>query len=176
MRERSVGLDEAKEVCRGLIREHVVKHLDVVEHAKAGNLYSPDLVRFLDAMSYTISGNVVWSMSCPRYHPDTQFNPQQQEWIANGIPDHLRKEKRVRPPKAQPWCTRPMQPIDKSPRISSSSSDNSSSSNCSPTSPLDTGFSAVQDAFLDLHLSPLHREVCGPSPGSLSPFPSPLSR
>jgi len=175
MQERSVGLEDAKEVCRALIRKNIEKHLDVVKNAKDGSQYSPDLVRFLDAMTYTISGNVAWSMSCPRYNIDAQYSPQQQEWMANGIPDHLRREKRTRPLKAQPRCTPLIQAADASISNSESASSDSSSSSTTPTTPSELCFSTDRDVFLDRHLSPLSREVSGvPFPFPFSQFQTPM--
>jgi len=175
MQERSVGLEDAKEVCRALIRKNIEKHLDVVKNAKDGSQYSPDLVRFLDAMTYTISGNVAWSMSCPRYNIDAQYSPQQQEWMANGIPDHLRREKRTRPLKAQPRCTPLIQAADTSISNSESASSDSRSSSTTPTTPSELCFSTNRDVFLDRHLSPLSREVSGvPFPFPFSQFQTPM--
>lgn len=95
MQEHSVGLEEAKEVCRKQVRTNVKKYLDVVERTKRENKYSKDLIRFMDGLVYSIGGNLVWSTTCPRYNADTQFNDQQVEWMTNGIPDHLRREKPI---------------------------------------------------------------------------------
>jgi ophiobolin F synthase len=31
--------------------------------------------KYLDALAYLISGNVVWSLNCPRYHPEHGYDP-----------------------------------------------------------------------------------------------------
>lgn len=31
--------------------------------------------RYLDALAYQVSGNVVWSLNCPRYQPDHRYDP-----------------------------------------------------------------------------------------------------
>ncbi|KAI9155010.1 Terpene cyclase ATR13 [Paramyrothecium foliicola] len=36
---------------------------------------SQKLDRYLRAMSYQVSGNVVWSLNCPRYNPDFRYDP-----------------------------------------------------------------------------------------------------
>jgi hypothetical protein len=36
---------------------------------------SEKLDRCLEALSYQVSGNVVWSLNCPRYHPEYRYNP-----------------------------------------------------------------------------------------------------
>ncbi|KAI1818647.1 isoprenoid synthase domain-containing protein [Poronia punctata] len=34
----------------------------------------PKLDRYLRALSYQVAGNVVWSLNCPRYHPDYRYD------------------------------------------------------------------------------------------------------
>lgn len=36
---------------------------------------SPMLLSYLSGLSHQISGNVVWSLNCPRYHPDYRYDP-----------------------------------------------------------------------------------------------------
>ncbi|CAN9134015.1 unnamed protein product [Alternaria alternata] len=36
---------------------------------------SEKLDRYLDALAYQISGNVVWSLNCPRYHREYRYDP-----------------------------------------------------------------------------------------------------
>jgi hypothetical protein len=36
---------------------------------------SDKLDRYLRALAYQISGNVVWSLNCPRYHPEHRYDP-----------------------------------------------------------------------------------------------------
>jgi hypothetical protein len=37
--------------------------------------FSDKLDRYLRALAYQISGNVVWSLNCPRYHPKHRYDP-----------------------------------------------------------------------------------------------------
>lgn len=101
MKEKGMNLNEAKELCRRLIRENMLKYMQVLKDVKEPNRYPPNVVQLLEALLYVMSGNLVWSASCPRYHPVAQYNEHQIEWMAKGIPKHLLKEKLVPPPKRQ---------------------------------------------------------------------------
>jgi hypothetical protein len=101
MQEHAMGLDKAKEMCRRLIRENIDKYLQDLQHVKESNKYADNIVRLLDALLYVVSGNIVWSASCPRYHQDVQFSEQQIEWMKHGIPKYLLREKLV-PARKQP--------------------------------------------------------------------------
>ncbi|KAL8857847.1 MAG: hypothetical protein Q9178_005603 [Gyalolechia marmorata] len=77
MREHSIGVEEAKGMCRRVIKQKVSEYLDIVEQNRGNTNLSPDLRRYLDAMQYTLSGNAVWSLDSPRYksfgnHADLQ--------------------------------------------------------------------------------------------------------
>lgn len=68
-----VAAREAKaiEICREEIRKYVAQYRSIVDDAKSKpDLYSPDLRAYLEAILYTISGNLVWSITCPRYNTD----------------------------------------------------------------------------------------------------------
>ncbi|KAG6353554.1 hypothetical protein INS49_005516 [Diaporthe citri] len=86
MQEHQTDVDGAMQICRKLIVDHVAKYLDVIEATKNDESISLDLRRYLDAMLYSISGNVVWSLECPRYNPDINFNETQREWMRLGVP------------------------------------------------------------------------------------------
>jgi hypothetical protein len=51
---------------------------------------SPKLDRYLRGLAYQVSGNVVWSLNCPRYHPEFQYDPNA------GIEDAITVERRGR--------------------------------------------------------------------------------
>jgi hypothetical protein len=90
-----LDLDDAKKICRRLVRKNLDEYLGVVKQAKERGIYSNDLLRFLDVLIYSVLGNAVWSSGCPRYHESVQFSEQQLGWITHGIPDTLRREKPV---------------------------------------------------------------------------------
>lgn len=74
MKERSISVDEAKTVCRSIIRENVSKHLKILEENRTNEDLSTELRRYMEAMQYSLSGNAVWGLICPRYHPSAQFS------------------------------------------------------------------------------------------------------
>lgn len=86
MQEHRTDVDGAMQICRKLIVDHVAKYLDVIEATKNDESISLDLRKYLDAMLYSISGNVVWSLECPRYNPDINFNKAQLELMRERLP------------------------------------------------------------------------------------------
>lgn len=73
MREHAVTELEAQEICRMKIRESVASAIQVAEKTKRDESLSPDLRKYTEAMLYSISGNLVWSIYCPRYHPEASL-------------------------------------------------------------------------------------------------------
>lgn len=51
---------------------------------------SPKLDLYLRALSYQIPGNVVWSLNCPRYHPEYRYDPN------TGLEDAISADQRGR--------------------------------------------------------------------------------
>ena len=86
MGEHSITVDEAKAMCRQKIREAVAEYVQVVKETRIRTDISLDLRIYVEALQYSLSGNVVWSMQCPRYHPKASYNDRQQEWMKNGVP------------------------------------------------------------------------------------------
>lgn len=66
--ERSITELEAKDLCRAKIKESVAEYTCVVEDSKKNPDLSLDVRKYLEALQYSISGNLVWSLSCPRYN------------------------------------------------------------------------------------------------------------
>jgi hypothetical protein len=73
MQEYSVTEAEAKKLCTNKIKESVAKAVRIVEQTRHDTNLSLDLRRYIEAMMYTISGNLVWSIYCPRYHPEKTY-------------------------------------------------------------------------------------------------------
>lgn len=86
MQEHRTDVDGATQICRELVVEYVAKYLKVIEATKNDESISLDLRKYIDAMLYSISGNVVWSLECPRYNPEVSFNKTQLEWMRQGLP------------------------------------------------------------------------------------------
>lgn len=84
MREHSIDENRAKEVCRDKIKEKVMDYLRVVDDTKRDLSISLDLAKYVDAVQYIHSGNLIWSMHCPRYHPELPYNQHQQKIMIHG--------------------------------------------------------------------------------------------
>ncbi|KAK5633351.1 hypothetical protein RRF57_009065 [Xylaria bambusicola] len=67
MKERSAPEAEAKRICRSEIKKHVLTFKKIVEETRHNFFLSQDLRTYLEAVLYSISGNLVWSIYCPRY-------------------------------------------------------------------------------------------------------------
>ena len=74
MGELSIPENEAKAVCREKIQESVADCLVKVKEAQSDPKLSPDLRTFVEAIQYSVSGNLVWSLGCPRYHPEASYD------------------------------------------------------------------------------------------------------
>ncbi|KAK6204002.1 hypothetical protein LQW54_008575 [Pestalotiopsis sp. IQ-011] len=68
MREMQVTEEQAKAICAEEIKKHVSEFTGIVETAKKDDGLSKDLRTYLEAVMYSCSGNLVWSITCPRYH------------------------------------------------------------------------------------------------------------
>lgn len=77
MKERSITELEAETVLRRLIKSYVAESVRVCEDTQRNHELSSDLRTYVEAAQYSVSGNLVWSLSCPRYHPEVSFNDTQ---------------------------------------------------------------------------------------------------
>ena len=84
MQERQIPEEEAKLECRKRIKEEIKKAIKNAELAKEMNV-SEDLKRYLHLLLYSLSGNVVWSLQCPRYHKNIPYNGLQLQRAKYGI-------------------------------------------------------------------------------------------
>lgn len=67
MNERRIGVDDAKEVCREETMKVMSTYWNTVKAARNNESLSDDLRRYLEALLLSYSGNLVWSIYCPRY-------------------------------------------------------------------------------------------------------------
>ena len=77
MGEHSMTELEAKSLCREKTTEYVAQSVCVVEDTQNNLDISLDLRTYVEAIQYSISGNLVWSLYCPRYHPEASYNNDQ---------------------------------------------------------------------------------------------------
>ncbi len=77
----------AKELVRMAILKYEKEFLELRERFVTTNPKAERLHMFLEAMVYQISGHVVWSLNCPRYHPGSRYDPN------SGIENKLLSER-----------------------------------------------------------------------------------
>lgn len=85
MKEHGIDVDEAKQLCRVKIKEAVAQYLQIVETTRNNDSISLDLRKYVEAMQYSLSGNVAWSVACPRYHEKATYNELQLKRMKYGI-------------------------------------------------------------------------------------------
>ncbi|KAH6844759.1 putative geranylgeranyl diphosphate synthase [Chaetomium sp. MPI-CAGE-AT-0009] len=87
MEEHNISEDEAKEMCRDKIKQTIVDFRQIVKETNARTDVSVDTKRYIEGLLYSLSGNLVWSIDCPRYHTWSSYNERQLDWMKHGIPD-----------------------------------------------------------------------------------------
>lgn len=68
MNEQQVSEDEAKAICAEEIQRYATIFCRNVDETKRNLALSRDLRAYIEAVMYSCSGNLVWSIYCPRYH------------------------------------------------------------------------------------------------------------
>ncbi|KAL6239865.1 hypothetical protein BDW75DRAFT_248656 [Aspergillus navahoensis] len=92
MEEHGLSENEAQDRCRSEIKKATAEYLRVFEDAKSRNDLSHDTMKYLESVLYSMSGNVVWGLNCPRYYASASYNDRQLEWMKNGIPKEFKPE------------------------------------------------------------------------------------
>ncbi|KAI5376644.1 hypothetical protein J4E82_004590 [Alternaria postmessia] len=69
-------VNAAKSMTLEATKRYEEKFLGSCAEFRQNNAPIPEkLDRYLDALAYQISGNVVWSLNCPRYHREYRYDP-----------------------------------------------------------------------------------------------------
>ena len=68
MHEQTCSEADAKAQCREKVGYYTADYLKVVAETKESPGISKDLRTYVEALQYSMSGNLVWSLYCPRYH------------------------------------------------------------------------------------------------------------
>lgn len=76
MGEHSIGEQEALVKLRDITKAYVKEYVEIVKREIENEVLSTELRRYMEAILYSLSGNVVWAISCPRYNPEEKYN----EW------------------------------------------------------------------------------------------------
>lgn len=76
MRWRGVGAAVAKRLVAAAANRYEARFLELCERFRAEHKpVPPKLDLYLRGLAYQVSGNVVWSLNCPRYHPEFRYDP-----------------------------------------------------------------------------------------------------
>ncbi|KAI0406434.1 putative geranylgeranyl diphosphate synthase [Xylaria palmicola] len=86
MKENSISEEQAKELCRNKIKQTIIDFRKIVADTNVRSDVSEETKRYLEGLLYSLSGNLVWSIDCPRYHSWSSYNERQLDWMKNGIP------------------------------------------------------------------------------------------
>ena len=89
MGEHEIGEAEAMALCRTKTKEYIAEYVEIFEKNRENPELSSDLRRYLEAILYSLSGNAVWSITCPRYHTGNSYNKFQLSLMENGIQETL---------------------------------------------------------------------------------------
>jgi ophiobolin F synthase len=76
MQWHGVDVSVAKRMVLDKTRQHEDEFLEnCTRYRRENNDISDKLNRHLEALAYQVSGNVVWSLNCPRYSPSYRYDP-----------------------------------------------------------------------------------------------------
>ncbi|KAI8623120.1 geranylgeranyl pyrophosphate synthase [Xylariaceae sp. FL1651] len=76
---------EAREICKERIRVENAKYVNVVRETKQRTDLCDDVKKYIEVMQYSLSGNLVWSIQCPRYNKGARFNELQLLRAEHGL-------------------------------------------------------------------------------------------
>lgn len=89
MGEHSIGEQEALAKLRDITKAYVKEYVEIVEREIGNETLSTELRRYMQAILYSLSGNVVWALSCPRYNPGEVYNESQLALVDWGHPEKI---------------------------------------------------------------------------------------
>jgi hypothetical protein len=84
MGQHSVSEEAAKKICHDKIVELVEEYKQTVVRVRNDDSVHEDLKKYVELIQCNVSGNLAWSLSCPRYNPQTKLNGC-QTWMKNKI-------------------------------------------------------------------------------------------
>lgn len=134
MRWHGVDVPSAKRLARDAANRYEAMFLEFCHSFRMKHSpVSKKIDQYLDAIAHQVSGNVVWSLNCPRYHPEFRYDPNA------GLEDTLTA--RHSSPEGSPQVGNPAYG-----ELSNSPSSTQSTSDCleadlTPASPLSTAAS-----------------------------------
>lgn len=87
MSEHGISCGEAERIARRLSAQYAAQYVETVDRVKDDVSLSSGLRTYIEAMQFSISGNIAWSKTCPRYNVTQSFSDRQREWMAHGVPE-----------------------------------------------------------------------------------------
>jgi len=76
MKWHNVDAAAAKNMVKQATQYYQRQFLDLCAEYRYEHSSSADYIdRYLRALAYQVNANVVWSLNCPRYHPDCRYDP-----------------------------------------------------------------------------------------------------
>lgn len=94
MKWQGVHIAEAKQLVREATNRYERQFLELCDRFRQDHPSADKLDKYLRGLSYQVSGNVVWSLNCPRYHPEYRYDPNA------GVEDTIAAQKRGQLPQA----------------------------------------------------------------------------
>jgi hypothetical protein len=82
----SLDVEEAKRRVLQKAKDFVAEYVETVRTVHDRADLSPDSRVFIEAMQYMVSGNLMWGISTPRYHPDRSLTDMQISRMQHGWP------------------------------------------------------------------------------------------
>jgi len=75
MQWHRIDVAEAKQAVRGETNKHEQRFQELRKEFVRTQKPEKKLIKYLEALSHQVSGNVVWSLNCPRYCPQYRYDP-----------------------------------------------------------------------------------------------------
>lgn len=91
MGEQSADEHEAMQKLRAMTKAYVSDYVTIAKREIGNEELSMDLRRYLEAILWSLSGNAVWSITCPRYNSGGVYNESQlalMDWKSEDKPEH----------------------------------------------------------------------------------------
>ncbi|KAF7194703.1 Ophiobolin F synthase [Pseudocercospora fuligena] len=85
MKQHTIDVEEAKARVLNKVKEFVSQYIQTVRTTATRQDLSLDSRIFVEAMQYMISGNAMWGISSPRYHPECSLTPFQLARCRNHV-------------------------------------------------------------------------------------------
>nr|UXN86878.1 Bifunctional terpene synthase [Didymosphaeria variabile] len=89
MRQYSINVQEAIDRVFQKVKVFVAEFVDTVRTVHDRKDLSEDSRCFIEAVQHMVSGNLIWGISSPRYHPDRSLNELQVARVKHTGPLHI---------------------------------------------------------------------------------------